>query len=686
VGTGTPKVEYAYTDGSANHARLTSLRYPNGRYVSLGYGAVASDDDRLSRVASISGNGTSGHTEFSLGYTYLGAGRIVKSALAGHGLSMNLAHGTGDDPHHGPLDIFDRVVDLRWNIDGTLVERFVYSYDRAGNRLWRDNEIAASLSRHFDEVYQYDGLYQLTDFDRGNRGTGQTIQSGTLKAAQEWTLDPLGNWAGFKDDPDGSGWDLDQTRAHNKANETGVIGATVGTNWVDPVHDKAGNMTTIPAPNGLDVAFTCKYDAWNRLVEVKQGTITIATYAYDGLNRRVTATPGGGTARHFYYSRDWQVLEERVGAATTADRHFVWGLRYVDDLVLRTVYGTPSEALYAIQDANFNVTSVVDDASSPAVVERYVYTPYGAMTAYQPDFSSDLSSPSLEYRYAGYRFDTETGLMQVRNRYLHPQLGRWVTRDPGPHIGILADFYGYVVNAPPVFTDPFGLEAMKTGCAGLTLSETPKEGCSTPPDRRYAVHLLVTSGDLDDVVFDRSSIGEQGSCVQDVIYKMDDQYRPHKECGCVKTFRMMSHGTSDMIIVRGRKPGETWKDYKRNDSQSLGVATDLTGNNIGVFAREIRDAFCWCDPCDIFLMSCFAGKASGMMQQLADETGCTVTAPTGYIAVGPGDDLKCPVDDWYLQYRYSKERDKKFKHWSEKDKRELIKVVKPRRRPRSAKR
>ena len=30
---------------------------------------------------------------------------------------------------------------------------------------------------------------------------------------------------------------------HNDANEVGTIGATTGTNWGDPVHDAAGNMT-----------------------------------------------------------------------------------------------------------------------------------------------------------------------------------------------------------------------------------------------------------------------------------------------------------------------------------------------------------------------------------------------------------------------------------------------------------
>ncbi|NBR88282.1 MAG: hypothetical protein EBT61_22845, partial [Verrucomicrobia bacterium] len=32
-------------------------------------------------------------------------------------------------------------------------------------------------------------------------------------------------------------------------------------------------------------------------------------------------------------------------------------------------------------------------------------------------------------RFDAYRWDAETGFYQVRYRYLHPTLGRWVSRD-----------------------------------------------------------------------------------------------------------------------------------------------------------------------------------------------------------------------------------------------------------------
>ncbi len=103
-------------------------------------------------------------------------------------------------------------------------------------------------------------------------------------------------------------------------------------------------------------------------------------YTYDGLNRRTTKT-SSGVLRVYFYSNQWQVLKERVGD-NSVDRQFIWGLRYIDDLVLRD---RSTERLYALQDANWNVTAVVN--TSGAVEERYQYTAYGLPTFLNPDFT-----------------------------------------------------------------------------------------------------------------------------------------------------------------------------------------------------------------------------------------------------------------------------------------------------------
>ena len=53
----------------------------------------------------------------------------------------------------------------------------------------------------------------------------------------------------------------------------------MGTVWADPVHNRAGNMTTLPKPSSLANSLTCKWDAWHRLAEVKDGATVVARYA-----------------------------------------------------------------------------------------------------------------------------------------------------------------------------------------------------------------------------------------------------------------------------------------------------------------------------------------------------------------------------------------------------------------------
>ena len=154
----------------------------------------------------------------------------------------------------------------------------------------------------------HDGLHRLKTADRGDLTTAHTaLESGSKSFAQDYTLDQLGNWSTFKDDADGNGWDFTQTRTHNDANELGTV-----SNWTNPVHDAAGNMTTIPQPKSPSSSYTLKYDAWNRLVEVKDGATVKQANEFDGLNRRIVRdeSNGSGVLTHFYYNTQWQVLVE----------------------------------------------------------------------------------------------------------------------------------------------------------------------------------------------------------------------------------------------------------------------------------------------------------------------------------------------------------------------------------------
>jgi RHS repeat-associated protein len=196
-------------------------------------------------------------------------------------------------------------------------------------------------------------------------------------------------------------------------------------------------MTTAPKPGAEATPIHLRYDAWNRLAEVDSDSggspgAAIATYAYDGLNRRVKKTVGTD-AYDYYYNEQWQVLEVRKNGSANPVEQWVWDQRYVDAPLLRwhdsDTDGTADDTLYACDDANMNVTALVD--ASGTVQERYAYDPYGKVSVFDGSWAGrSASSYAWEVLYAGYRYDSKTGLCQVRNRYLHPTLGIWAERDP----------------------------------------------------------------------------------------------------------------------------------------------------------------------------------------------------------------------------------------------------------------
>jgi RHS repeat-associated protein len=278
--------------------------------------------------------------------------------------------------------------------------------------------------------------------------TPPTGITGTPVAEEDWTLDPTGNWRGYLTKAAGT-TTLNQSRTSNTVNELTAFGASTGSVWANPAYDAAGNTTTFPKASNLTQSFTATYDAWNRLHEVKDGGTSVAVYRYDGRNRRITRT-ASGTTRDLYYSNAWQVLEERVSGSM--DRQYVWGMRYIDEMVCRD--DASSQRLYALQDANFNVTALTDAAG--AVLERFVYDPYGNASVRDINWTGTSDAYDWLYRHQGGRLDKDTGLYNFRYRDYQPDLGRWGQRDPVGYVKG-TNIYQFLNARVLTYSDPQGL-------------------------------------------------------------------------------------------------------------------------------------------------------------------------------------------------------------------------------------
>ncbi len=274
-----------------------------------------------------------------------------------------------------------------------------------------------------------------------NRGEGQDY-------------DAVGNWDSITTNS------TTQTRTANKQNEiTAVSGATT------PTYDSNGNLTTD------ENNYRFVYDAWNKVVQVKNSSnVVIVAYGRDALHRHVTDTVGS-TVTDRFFSSDWQLLETRVGSNTVTRN--VWSSVYVDGLVLRDrdtdANGTLDERLYALQDANWNTTALVN--TSGTIQERYTYTSFGQVT-FRDSSGSTLSNSAKDWVFlhqGGERI--AAGDYEFRNRVYSPSLGRWLSNDP---LGFEAgdqNWYRAIGNNPGNGNDPSGLDA---GIGGIVVDEMPE--------------------------------------------------------------------------------------------------------------------------------------------------------------------------------------------------------------------
>ena len=385
---------------------------------------------------------------------------IVRIDYPESGVRLDLWGGTSGT--FSGLDLFNRIIDQRWQNNVTTtpadIDRYQYGYDRDSNRQYKANVVGTPVvSGGLDEYYVYDRLNRLTQMQRGVLNSGKTGIGGTPAREMDWTLDPTGNWPGYVTKTSGT-TDLSQSRTSNKVNEITNVTESTGPSWVVPAYDAAGNTTTMPQVGDPTQSFTASYDAWNRMTGVSAGGSTVATYRYDGQNRRIVkVTTATSETRHFYFTNNWQDVEERVGTATSTDRQYVWGLRYVDELVCRDD-ATP-QRLYALQDANFNVTAITDAAG--AVQERFVYEPYGTRTFRSASWGSAVDAYMWLVGFQGGRSDLDSQLIQLRNRDLHTRLGQWTTRYPVADASL--DLYQFVTSNPIRYLDPLG-EATCDNC------------------------------------------------------------------------------------------------------------------------------------------------------------------------------------------------------------------------------
>ncbi len=288
------------------------LEYPGG--ATLTYAPTA-----LNQVASI------GFAGESIAYSYHGGGQLPQ-----------LRATTTTSPNTSYR--------LQWNYDshrrvshvqnslatGQLTQplaNYAFTHDNNGNPLTQ-TATGAPLFASDDRVFTVDNLDRLVTTDYAEFGVPETA-----------TFDLLGNRESFAARDGGT----TNYGPVSTANEYATI------DGLSVQYDAAGNLTV--DEDGRQYF----YDEQNRLTELRDaGNVVLAAYTYDALGRRVTATIGGVTTRHYYDGR--REIEERDAADVRLAYH-VNGGQYIDERVA-TWRDALGQFRYYLHGDNFSVVGV----------------------------------------------------------------------------------------------------------------------------------------------------------------------------------------------------------------------------------------------------------------------------------------------------------------------------------------
>jgi RHS repeat-associated protein len=204
-------------------------------------------------------------------------------------------------------------------------------------------------------------------------------------------------------------------------------------NQTKPTYDANGNMLS-------DGTYTYVWNARNQLIQLKQGTSLVGSFAYDALGRRISKTFSGSTTG-FAYDRG-NFVQEKDGSGNPTANLLTGG---TDQTFSRN---DAAGTRYLLTDALGSTIVLVDAAGT--IQTSYAYEPFGktAVTG---------SANGNTQQFTGRENDGP--LSYYRARYYHPIFGRFVSEDPANWLAGL-NLYAYVNDNPVSLSDPSGRQAL----------------------------------------------------------------------------------------------------------------------------------------------------------------------------------------------------------------------------------
>jgi RHS repeat-associated protein len=417
---------YAYEGATA---RVATVTYPNGQTSTYSYLGPLGDH----RLEQIHHKKPDGSTLNKFNYSYDAVGNIRTWTQQ---VDSNPAQ-----VYDFEYDPADQLVAATLRAAGpppTILKRYRYAYDPAGNRTLEQIDNAATLSSH-------DNMNRLLSQAPGGglvfRGAVNEPASVAV-GGQPASVSGANQFSGTAQVPAGSSQVTVQATDPTGNLRTNTYEVTQTGATKSFTYDANGNLTS-------DGAKTYEWDAERRLTAVKQGGNTLASFSYDSKARRASKSAAEVTTTYVYDRA--QFLEERSSVGATKRHIYGPGI----DRPLAQVVGSTNS--YLVSDHLGSVTQVTSSSGAPTLSRAY--DPWGNLL---------LGSTTGGYAFTGREWDPETELYYYRARYMAPKIARFSTEDP-LRFRAGTNFYAYVKNEPISRTDPSGLHIQ------LQLTSKPAE-------------------------------------------------------------------------------------------------------------------------------------------------------------------------------------------------------------------
>ena len=285
-------------------------------------------------------------------------------------------------------------------------ETWHYGLDNVGNITSRGTD-----SQNPTHNYGYDGVYRLTD---------ESNPSNT----DQYVYDSNSNRTSFTRDGSSTSYQIESS-----SNRLTQVGS-------DPrTYDNIGNTKT--DRNGTR---TFTYNQEGRLTQVHENSQLLATYIYNAQGQRTIKTTPNGTI-YYLYDGGGQLLGEYDDTGQPIKEYV-----HVGDEPIAQV--DTSNVTYLHVDHLATPRKATNEAGD--VVWKWDSEAFGNK---QPE---GISGTTINLRFPGQYYDSETGFNYNYYRYYEPSTGRYITSDPIGLVGGL-NTYAYVEMNPLNLFDPLGL-------------------------------------------------------------------------------------------------------------------------------------------------------------------------------------------------------------------------------------